>query len=178
MNLARLQTGAGLTAALVLALGAQGQSADYAAPRTAFGQPDLQGVWTNASLTTLERPNSVDKLVLNEEEAAALLAEGGWNDYVAADSAPTDQSAGAPEAGQDVGGYNTFWMDPGSSLARVNGEFRSSWIVEPEDGRIPYSAAGQARMLAFLSSRLGTNGPEQRLLGERCMVGFGSTGGP
>ena len=80
-----------------------------------------------------------------------------------------------------VEAYNNFWMDPGTKYAAVNGEYRSSWIVDPEDGKLPYSEAGRKRM----SERMGrarsggsADNPEQRSSGERCTVGFGSSGGP
>src|SRR6185436_16545834 len=59
---------------------------------------------------------------------------------LAADQKPTDQTVGAPAAGnlQANGNYNAFWWDPGSKVAQINGEYRSSWIVEPANGRIPY----------------------------------------
>ncbi len=77
-----------------------------------------------------------------------------------------------------MGGYNTFWMDPGTRLAVVNGEIRSSLIVEPEDGKIPYSWRGRGQLLKRFWELRKADDPEMRLLGERCLVGFGSTGGP
>jgi hypothetical protein len=69
-------------------------------------------------------------------------------------------------------------MDPGERLAVVNGEIRTSVIVEPEDGQLPYSEQGRANFAAAMQQRQSYNGPEVRPLGERCMVGFGSSGGP
>jgi hypothetical protein len=146
----------------------------YKAPRTSFGDPDLQGLWTNASLTVLERPRAVSKLVVTPEEAARI--EKGWQARLQADNQRTDPNAPAPKAGEDVRGYNLAWLEQGNKLAVINGEIRSSWIVDPPDGRVPYSMAGWegVRRLA----RRGFDDPELRPLGERCIVGFGSTSGP
>jgi hypothetical protein len=60
----------------------------------------------------------------------------------------------------------------------VKGEYRTSWIVEPQDGRIPYSAEGQRLRREFRQKFSSNDGPEGRSLGERCLIGFGGTGGP
>jgi len=150
-------------------------AADYKAPRTAFGDPDLQGLWTNASITVLERPDRISKPVVTPEEAAVI--ERVVNSRLAADRAPTAAGTGAPAAGGEVRGYNTFWLDLGSKLARVNGEIRTSWIVDPPDGRMPYSSEGTRSMRASVTGRI-FDDPEQPSLGERCIIGYGSTGGP
>jgi hypothetical protein len=150
-------------------LGAEG----WQQPRMSWGAPDLQGTWTNATITRLQREDDVENLVLTEEEAARI--ERGMEDFIASID---DVPEGELEAGQDVGGYNAFWIDPGDKLAVVNGEIRSSLIVDPADGQIPYSIRGWYRLVQrFLGLRRADN-PETRLLGERCIVGFGSTGGP
>ena len=152
-------------------------AAEWQAPRTHFGAPDLQGTWTSATVTTLERPSQASRLVLTDAEAAYWEQVAGR--YAEADARPTDPDEGAPPAGADVGGYNAFWIDPGTRLMRVNGQARTSIIVDPTDGRVPYTNAGRARLNAVAYARQNKfDGPEQRLLGERCIVGFGSTGGP
>jgi hypothetical protein len=75
-------------------------------------------------------------------------------------------------------GYNAFWVDPGTRFGIVKGEARTSWIVEPADGRIPFSDAGNELRRANRAKFSGNDGPEGRALGERCIIGFGSTGGP
>jgi len=83
--------------------------------------------------------------------------------------------------GSDLGkgrGYNAFWVDPGTRYGIVKGEARTSWIVEPEDGRIPFSDAGNDLRRVNRAKFSGNDGPEGRALGERCIIGFGSTGGP
>ena len=69
-------------------------------------------------------------------------------------------------------------MDEGEALAVVDGEVRSSIITHPADGKIPYSWGGRWSMLKHGIQYTRFDGPELRPLGERCIVGFGSTGGP
>jgi hypothetical protein len=112
-----------------------------ATPRTSWGVPDLQGFWTNASITKLARPGNIKSLVMTPEEAKKLEDGDFNNQRTAAEVKPTDQRAGAPEKGRSldgVGNYNAVWVDPGAKVAIVNGEFRSSWITVPDDGKIPY----------------------------------------
>ena len=149
----------------------------YHAPRNGFGQPDLQGVWTNASLTSLQRPAMFKSLTLTDAEAAAL--EKRRAAARASADKPTDPNSGAPPAANDPGGYNASWTDPGVSLGRINGQVRTSWIVDPADGRLPYSTEGHSAYIeALRKARNSWDGPENRPLGERCMLGFGSTAGP
>jgi hypothetical protein len=164
-----------LLAALALAGAAQAQA--YKAPRNAFGQPDLSGVWTNASLTSLVRPAQFKSLTISEEQAKAIEAARARAN--AAQSRPTDPNAGAPRAGQDPGGYNSFWTDPGATMGRIAGQVRTSWIVDPSDGQLPYTISGKKLMDdTQFKARNTFDGPEARPLGERCILGFGSTAGP
>jgi hypothetical protein len=147
----------------------------YKAPRTAQGQPDLQGTWTNATLTPVERPAALgDKLVLSEAEATAM--ERQMAQRMRAADAPSDPSE-IQRAGQAVGGYNMFWADFGTQVAIVNGERRSSLIVDPANGRVP-PLQPQAERLVSSADRRGYDGPEQRPLGERCILAFGNASGP
>lgn len=147
---------------------------EWQVPRMPWGDPDLQGIWTNATITTLSRPDEIDELVLSEAQAAALEREGEE-----ALAQIDDLPEGDLKAGDSVGGYNAFWVDPGTRVLRVRGEPRSSIIVEPEDGDIPYTLWGRARFYWNGYKMLNWhNNPEERPLGERCTVGFGSTGGP
>ena len=104
---------------------AHAQATGEGVPRAPGGKPDLQGVWTNASISSLERSAQLP-LVLSEEQAKALEARRAT--AAAAGARATDPNAPAPKAGQDVGAYNQFWMDPGSQFGRIRGEPRSSWI--------------------------------------------------
>jgi len=163
--------------ALALALAGAAVAETYKAPRNGFGQPDFSGVWTNASLTQLERPPQVKSLVITPAEARTL--EQWWTQMRASDSGPTDPNAPAPKSGQDPGGYNTFWLDPGSRVGAIGGQLRSSWLVEPEDGKLPYSPEGRKLFMAeVLKIQTNFDGPEARQVAERCLMGFGSTAGP
>lgn len=166
------------SAALLLAIGAGLHAAeDYSAPPTEWGVPDLQGTWSIATQTNLERADRFEgNLVISPEDAIRI--ESLVAARTEASNAPSDPNREAPTAGVNVGGYNTFWMDPGERLAVVNGEIRTSILVDPPDGRLPYSEQGIANFAAAMTRRESYDGPEVRPLGERCVVGFGSTGGP
>ena len=137
----------------------------------------MQGTWTNASLTSLERDDSFKgKPFLSKAENEVYERTNAFALLSAADAKPTDPSVKATAA-SDPGGYNAFWLDPGTRLAVVNGEARTSFIVDPPNGKVPYTPDG---LKAFGAARAAMNfdGPEVRALGERCLVGFGSTSGP
>ena len=162
---------AALSAAI---LGSAAHAEPFDAPRTEFGHPDLQGTWTNATITALERPDQFERLVLTEAEAMRWERQtAGF--FEAIDNIPE----GGLQAGEDVGGYNAFWMDPGTRALRVDGEARSSIITSPSSGKLPYRLGARIKLINFMSNVINAfDGPEQRPLGERCVVGFGSTGGP
>ena len=149
----------------------------WKAPRTPDGKPDLQGVWTNASLTTLERPRQFPSLVIPKEQAERMEKQRAQ--MMVASNARTDPKSGAPTDRNANAGYNTFWIDPGTHYGVVKGETRASWIVDPPDGRIPYTPEAKKHLDDRLAKVRGTwDGPEIRPQGERCIVGFGSTAGP
>ena len=143
---------------------------------TWFGDPNLQGVWTNASLTTLERPDHFESLEISDDEAmAARQSSEEFNQTL---DNPYAQGE-TPESGGDVGGYNVAWMDPGSDFFKLNGKYRSSIITYPESGKLPrrltrWAIEGPSIYRMFTRA----DHPEERSLGERCVVGFGSSGGP
>ena len=144
--------------------------------KTWFGDPNLQGVWTNASLTTLERPDYFESLEISDDEAmAARQSSEEFNQTL---DNPYAQGE-TPESGGDVGGYNVAWMDPGSDFFKLNGKYRSSIITYPESGKLPrrltrWAIEGPSIYRMFTRA----DHPEERSLGERCVVGFGSSGGP
>ncbi|MEZ6030781.1 MAG: hypothetical protein R3C46_13645 [Hyphomonadaceae bacterium] len=150
----------------------------YETPRTTWGVPDLGGFWTNTSLTTMQRPAGAEKLVLTEDEAlrlarrnvysAAAREESGASKVDAASSAQLLSDGNASRA------YNRFWMDPGQSYAQVKGEYRSSWITSPADGRIPYAEAG----IRANTRSSGFDDFEIRPLAERCIMSFTGGAGP
>ncbi|MEE2777290.1 MAG: hypothetical protein VYE73_11105 [Acidobacteriota bacterium] len=153
----------------------------YEPPRRADGRPDLGGVWTNSSLTRLSRPGSVDKLVLTPEKAQQMAAGHFHNVRAAKEFEKSDPNRGAPDKVKSlppVGNYNASWVDPGSTYGVVNGEIRSSWLIEPADGKVPYQPIVREQGKARRTHRSGIAGPEVLSLGERCLIGFGGTAGP
>ena len=150
---------------------------EYSPPRMPDGTPSFEGVWSKASLTVLERTPQFDGLVVEPAKARAI--ESGRAAAMERANEASDPDAGAPPAGSNPGGYNSFWTDPGTNIGVIDGEFRSSWIIDPVDGKIPYTEAGQKEAFdARQEARENFNDPEIRMAGERCTVGFGSTGAP
>ncbi len=174
-----VRSGLAAAAAVVILVGATSGAAfgeeGYAPARLASGHPDLQGDWTNTSMTRLERGNPSLPLVLDEETRVRL--ETARARQSAAANARTDPSEGAPAVGGAIGGYNQYWINLGDHLAVINGQARSSWIVEPDDGRMPVSEAGQARIEEILARR-GYTDPEGLNPADRCLVGSRGSGGP
>jgi len=161
----------------------------YKTPHTEYGYPDLQGNWTNATITPIERPAKFgERQAFTAAEANEL--EKAELDGIAAADKPTDPKKGIQDLPTDCGrgftgvncGYNSFWVDPGTKLIDLNGEKRTSIIVDPSNGRYPPMVQGaQARATERRSRYRGTggaDGPEVRSLGERCILSFGSSGGP
>ena len=142
---------------------------DYSAPRTEWDKPDLRGVWNFSSVIPLQRPAFFgDKKYLTEEEITAL--------------------ANRTEAGFEainnigVGGYDTFWLEMGES-----GDNRTSLITYPENGRFPETQEGVpvqvgglgpdepgVRPVRMVVGGIAKDGPEDRGLSERCILGFNS----
>jgi len=158
------------------------QNAGYRVPRTADGFPDLQGTWTNNTITPLTRPAEFQDLVLSRDQAIAL--ERQVAEYTEQQDQPSDPDRAAPTKSQiDLAdSYNNFWFDDGTQVAVYNGEYRSSLLVEPVDGRLPdYTEQATARIENSRRerTRLGAfAGPESRPLPERCLLSFGSSSGP
>ena len=196
--------GRAIAAATVLALAAPAVIQAQEIPRTSGGRPDLSGTYDIATLTPLQRPERFgDTLSLSEEEAAAIARQEfdrNAQRNQASDpnrEAPPVGGDGSPGAAGNVGGYNTFWIDRGAGAFQIDGEWRTSIITDPPNGRQPpRTEAARARVAeraAFARPNSGTawwmieNGldapgpyddPEIRPLAERCLLGFGSTAGP
>jgi len=192
----RLLTGVAVLAAAAMVSG-QGK---YSPPRLADGHPDLQGTYDLATLTPMERPSGAKGVLTAKEadEAEAKVAaqtEAGRRSISADRTAPPKGGDGSVGAAGAVGGYNNFWLDPGTSYTIVNGERRTSLVIDPPDGRVPaMTPEARQRTLSRLLARPTSDAtesrdpglepagsyddPERRPLGERCLLGFGSTSGP
>jgi len=149
----------------------------YKVPHNPFGQPDLEGVWTNASLTSLERSAQFKTPTISEADAVRIEQMRAR----ATDNAnkPLDPNSPAPPKAEDPGGYGAVWVDPGTKMGRIGAEVRTSWLVDPADGKLPYSPEGRKLFESTLQkARTNFDGPEGRPLPERCILGYGSTSGP
>jgi len=164
------------------------QTATRSIPRTADGRPDLQGMWTNVTVTRLERPAEFGtKAVVSDAEATAWEKE-----FLKAND--KDRRDGGTRADVERA-YPAFFWDSGTELARVNGQKRTSLIVDPPDGRIPALTPDAQKRVgsprpAWGSAVVGPDdpenappfglyeNPEERPLAERCLLAFGSSSGP
>ena len=166
----------------------------YSVARTPWGHPDLQGVYNVQTLTPLERPkDSTGVATLTKEEADRIAR--AERDRVTARAQPSDPNRPLPKAGGGVGGYNDFWMDRGQSGFVIDGQYRTSIIIDPVDGRVPARTTEgeqrnrRSRGTASLptSDALENIQPdgsgayddiELRPFAERCILAFGSSSGP
>jgi hypothetical protein len=149
----------------------------WTAPRTPDGHPDLQGNWTNATLTPMQRPAQfAGKKILADAEATAYEKKDLETNNIDNPEAPLLARAGSAE----TGGYNNLFIDRGSQLARVDGVKRTSLVIEPQDGKVPpiteETRQRNAAMMRRGFDRYDT--VKDRPLAERCIIGFGSTSGP
>ena len=147
----------------------------WVTPRTAWGHPDLQGNWSNVTITPFERPRDVGP-VYTAEEVDRL--EGRERAQVLAGQEPSDPNRPPLQPG-NVGGYNDVYFARGDRVAMVKGEPRTSLITFPADGRIPaLSPEGQRRKQEYdeARSQFGHyDHPELRPLAERCVIYYGSS---
>ena len=138
----------------------------YHAPRTADGRPDLQGLWTGVSATGLQRERNTPLTFATRAQELAFETA----------SAKLDAEDEASGLGQGVSEWH-----PVRPMARIDGKLRTSWIVSPADGRLPYRAEARARFGALNAAAV--NGaaanPEDRPSTDRCLLGgFGSNTPP
>jgi hypothetical protein len=133
-----------------------------AVARTPDGRPDLQGNWSFATVTPLERPRELgDKEVLTDEEAAAYEKQAAERN---------DADRRNPGTAADVAlAYNNFWYDRGTKIV---GTKRTSLLTDPKDGRLPALTADAQKAAAARGEvrRRLPEGPEDRSLGERCLL--------
>ena len=147
---------------------------DYEAPRTEWGQPDLQGVWNWSSNVPMQRPSQYgDRQFLTQEEVEEFARRRA--------AADAGSDAALNIEGVD-GSYNDFWIENQG----IGGNVRTSHIVYPENGRLPevqegvveqqgvYGGitTGETRPVRIAAGGIGADGPEDRGLSERCIIGF------
>jgi hypothetical protein len=171
-----------LAGMLVAPLPAQSRAAAKAKTsvvlRTPDGHSDLQGVWTNATITPLQRPSALagkptvtdaEAQVIEKNQAEELQSVDGKSEH------PLLAAAGS----NGTGGYNVLFIDRGSELARVDGVKRTSLIIDPPDGKLPaLTPEAKRRNMEMIRSFFTFNSVKDRPLSERCLLGFGSTSGP
>jgi hypothetical protein len=168
-----------LIIAVALAAGAAHAApaaAPYKAPRTVFGTPDLQGLWTNTALTFLQRPPIFKALVATDKEEAMMIA--GFKQMAGSiiDPKPIDPKLPAPAVVKEAPQADYIEMD--IRLARINGQPRTSWIVDPADGRLPFNDATKKARAAAAKAPEDFANPEARDTQERCLTAIGSPEGP
>ena len=147
---------------------------DYEAPRTEWGQPDLQGVWNWSSNVPMQRPSQYgERQFLTQEEVEEFARRRA--------AADAGSDAALNIEGVD-GSYNDFWIENQG----IGGNVRTSHIVYPKDGRLPevqvgvveqqgvYGGitTGETRPVRITAGGIGADGPEDRGLSERCIIGF------
>ena len=183
------------------------QAATADIPRTKSGKPYLGGSYNVATLTPAQRPEMFgDNKYLSKEEADKIAAEE--QALIKAGDVELDPDRKAPPKGGDgnfalgaggVGGYNSFWIDRGDNAMTVDGKFRTSIVTEPANGRYPEMTMPAKMRLAKRYKDYGKiskandrawwleegddypgpyDHPETNTTSDRCLQGFGSTGGP
>jgi hypothetical protein len=158
--------GRGIILVLLIAGAAHAQA--YRPPRTSFGQPDLQGLWDNDSMTVLQRPKAFKALVATPEEAAAFETKK-LEKYAKVIGRVDPNEPAPPKDGVE----DDDRFDKPRGLARIRGEIRSSQIIDPADGRLPYTAAARIAADKALKDEEVYDDPESRPFDERCLLGGG-----
>lgn len=158
----------------VLGTGLLAAESSWIIRKTEHGYPDMQGAWSNTTGTPIQRPLELDnKRAYTTEEALAL--EGNLNEAREQKFLPSDANRAAPPVG-DISPFfaEDLYSDSMTNLAFINGEYRTSLIVEPSNGRFPYTENGRNKDIYGQWRALGLNrwdGPEFLMIGERCITG-------
>ena len=164
-----------VTAALLSPAAAQ----QWVMPRTPDGHPDLQGNWTNVTITPFKRAQNQGPVFTAEEVAQR---EGRAVNAVVRGAQPSDPDRSAPEAGGNIGSYNSVYFEQGMRVAVVNGEYRASLITNPSNGRRPPRTSEAQERLRERRESLSQfdqfDNPENRSLIERCLLFAGNAGPP
>src|SRR5579862_1386356 len=144
-----------------------------AVPRTPDGHPDFQGVWTNATITPMERPSRFNgKATLSDAEATAY--EKSDLEELQKQDGASDGPLIAAAGSSGTGGYNVLFVDRGTELARVDGVKRTSLVVDPADGKVPpMTDEAKKRIAGLMRSFNRYDTVKERPLSERCIIGFG-----
>ena len=150
--------------------------APYHPPRTRFGTPDLQGIWTNTALTFLQRPPIFKALIATDKEEAMMVGMFKKMAGSIIDPAPIDPKLPAPPEVKEA--PQTDYIEMPLQLARINGQPRTSWIVDPADGKLPFSDAEKKLRAAAAKAPDNLDNPENRDTQERCLTAIGSPEGP
>ena len=148
---------------------ASAQAPETVTPRTAWGDPELQGVFDYATITPMQRPQQyADRQYLTEEEVANLEQGAEARDQGAAD-APARRA----QAGENVGAYNNFWMDWGTKVVE---DRRTSLIVDPPNGRFPAltpAGAAEAKLRNGFGAIMPADDHLEMGYGDRCLAVHG-----
>ena len=183
-------------AAVLIVVAAQMAWGDV--PRTAAGKPELSGYYDTATVTPIARPRGRGPFLDTKRAEADARRNTARRDRVETKDpdrgAPPSGGDGSPGPAGNVGGYQTFWIDQGEKHVRIDGKYRSSIIVDPPNGRHPPKVPGAAGRndhvyFEYRHKNDGTawwldggfgpyDDPEIRPLQDRCLIGFGTTGGP
>jgi hypothetical protein len=153
------------------AAGAAAGAAASSVPRTPDGRPDLQGIWDFRTITPMERPKNLgDKAVLSDQEAAEFEVTNR-RDQDVREKTPRGVVNGQETNADLERAYNDFWWDFGKNVVSTK---RTSLVIDPPDGRIPpLTPEAQKRATARRALReRPAHGPEDRGVGERCILGF------
>jgi hypothetical protein len=148
-----------------------------AIPRTPDGHPDLQGIWTNATVTPMDRPAQFSSLNITDAQAATFEKDQA-NDLQSEDG-QSDGKIIRAAGSSGTGGYNVLFVDRGTQMIRVDGVKRSSLIIDPPDGHVPpITDEARKRNMSMMRNMNRYDDVKERPLSERCIIGFGSTAGP